>query len=250
MQVVGVDTLTNGAAVLRLTPLQGKLPDIAGGQFVNVHVDNSPSTFLRRPISVNYVDYQKNELWFLVKPIGDGTRSICASEPGRVLSILLPLGNGFSMPEKEKSRVLLVGGGVGIAPLLYFGKLLKEAGHSPEFLLGGRTADDITQYELFNKLGTTHICTEDGSNGLTGMVTAHPALKDKGFCMVQCCGPLPMMKAVAKVCDETGVECEVSLENKMACGLGACLCCVEDTKSGNECVCTKGPVFNTKDLKW
>lgn len=248
--VVSTQTLANDAVVLRLTPAQDELPPISGGQFVNILVDNSPTTFLRRPISVNYVDYENNELWLLVKPVGDGTRSICASKPGRVFSILLPLGNGFSMPEKEGSRVLLVGGGVGIAPLLYWGAQLKQAGHKPEFLLGGRTAADITQTELFNELGATHICTEDGSNGLKGMVTAHPVLVDTEFSSVQCCGPLPMMKAVAKVCAQTGVDCEVSLENKMACGLGACLCCVEDTQHGHECVCTKGPVFNTKELKW
>ncbi|MDE6062764.1 MAG: dihydroorotate dehydrogenase electron transfer subunit, partial [Duncaniella sp.] len=97
--------------------------------------------------------------------------------------------------------------------------------------------------------GKVHVCTEDGSEGVKGFVTAHPCLEEEYF-RYYCCGPAPMMKAVAAVARRNGTDCEVSLENMMACGLGACLCCVEKTVKGNVCVCTEGPVFNINELTW
>ena len=127
---------------------------------------------------------------------------------------------------------------------------LKQKGTNPEFLLGGRSATDLPLNEEFRKYGVLHVATEDGSAGEKGLITMHSAFNNN-YDLIYCCGPLPMMKAVAKSAYERGIECEVSLENRMACGLGACLCCVEDTKNGgNVCTCVKGPVFNIKDLKW
>lgn len=236
-------------SLLILKPINAQLPEeILPGQFVEVAVQDSPTTFLRRPISVNFVDREAGTLWLLVRRAGDGTASMMAKQPGEKLNLVLPLGNGFTMP-KEGERCLLIGGGVGVAPMLYFGAEMKRCGIMPEFLLGARSEADLLQIEDFKALGTVHVSTDDGSAGEQGVVTTNSALTQK-WDRLYCCGPLPMMKAVARVARQIGADCEVSLENMMACGLGACLCCVEPTVKGNVCVCTDGPVFNINQLTW
>lgn len=226
------------------------LPPMRPGQFAQIRVDGSSTTFLRRPISINFVDYKKNEIWFLVQLVGDGTRRLSEIKAGEYINVLLPLGNGFTMPEKASEKVLLIGGGAGTAPMLYFGKELNEIGCSPVFLLGARTKNMLLQLDEFSKYGQLYTTTEDGSYGEEGYVTQHSVLTNNDFERIYCCGPKPMMISVAKYAKMNAIPCEVSLENKMACGLGACLCCVENTIEGNTCVCTKGPVFNIKDLLW
>ena len=144
----------------------------------------------------------------------------------------------------------MVGGGVGIAPLLFLGEKLAAMGCRPTFLLGARTASDLVELEQFNALGRVFLTTEDASAGERGFVTQHSVLEKECFARIYTCGPKPMMVAVAKYAKSQGIFCEVSLENKMACGLGACLCCVEDTTEGNICVCEKGPVLNINQLLW
>jgi dihydroorotate dehydrogenase electron transfer subunit len=118
-------------------------------------------------------------------------------------------------------------------------------------LFGARNAEGIHLLEEFKKLGTVEIITDDGSLGEKGLITAHSIFNRIGeYDKIFVCGPEPMMKAVARKASEAGLECEVSLENTMACGIGACLCCVTDTKEGHKCVCTEGPVFNSNQLKW
>ena len=228
---------------------QEPLPEMEPGQFVEIRVDNSPNTFLRRPISINFVDYDANELWLLVAAVGEGTEHITSLSAGDKLNCVLPLGNGFTMPESPSQRVLLVGGGVGVAPLLYMGAVIREKGIKPTFLLGARSEKDLLEIELFEKYGRVCVTTEDGSKGEKGFVTNHSVLDEK-FDMIATCGPKPMMMAVARYAYKAGVECEASLENMMACGLGACLCCVEKTTRGNVCVCKEGPVLNIKKLLW
>ncbi len=167
-----------------------------------------------------------------------------------MLNLVYPLGNGFTQPETAGKHILLVGGGVGTAPLLYHGKVLKEAGHQVTFLLGGRSAKDLLQLELFAQYGEVLTTTEDATHGVKGFVTIHPVWEEAAFDLIATCGPKPMMKAVAARAAEKGIPCEASLENMMACGLGACLCCVEKTDVGNVCVCKEGPVFSTKRLGW
>lgn len=235
--------------LLKLTQ-SAPLPEMLPGQFAEIRVDNSPSTFLRRPISINYVDREKNEVWFLVQLVGDGTRKLATLEKEDLLNVVLPLGNGFSMPQTPEEKVLLVGGGVGTAPMLYLGESLLKRGCKPSFLLGARSKNDLLQLEQFTSLGEVYVTTEDGSMGEKGYVTMHSVLKDHKFDMIYTCGPKPMMVAVAKYAKESDTECEVSLENTMACGVGACLCCVEKTDEGHVCVCKEGPVFNIKKLLW
>lgn len=226
------------------------LPEMHPGQFVQVHIEDSPSTYLRRPISVNMVDYERNEILLLVAAIGEGTRHLVRKKPGDKVNCLLPLGNSFTMPRSTDERFLLVGGGVGIAPMLFLGKRLVETGVRPSFLLGARTADELLEKDMFNELGDLYLTTEDGSEGEKGYVTNHSILKEKQFDRIATCGPKPMMMSVARYAKQNDIECEVSLENDMACGLGACLCCVEDTTDGHICVCTEGPVLNIKKLLW
>ncbi len=226
------------------------LPEIQPGQFVEVRVDGSPATFLRRPISVNFVDYGANQLWLLVAAVGDGTRRLARLRAGDVLNCMFPLGNSFTMPSDSAEKVLLVGGGVGVAPLLYFGKCLNDAGCRPVFLLGARSKGDLLMLYEFARYGEVCVTTEDGTAGERGFVTNHSVLDKVRFDRISTCGPKPMMVAVARYARAKGIECEASLENMMACGLGACLCCVEKTTEGNLCVCKEGPVMNIKKLLW
>lgn len=229
----------------------GPLPDMLPGQFVQVAVPDAPHTFLRRPISINYVDPASDTLALLVRRAGEGTARLCDLKAGDRLNIVLPLGRGFTIPSQQTGRLVLAGGGVGIAPLYFLGSAMNKIGLKPEFIVGARSESDLLQLDLLRSVGEVHITTDDGSAGHHGLVTTHPAWHEGGQIeRVYCCGPAPMMKAVARLAHSIGADCEVSLENMMACGLGACLCCVEKTVRGNVCVCTEGPVFNIKDLTW
>ena len=237
-------------SLLILRPAEGALPEgIEPGQFVQVEIEGAKNTFLRRPISVNFADYEANTLWLLVRRAGEGTATLIAKREGERVNVILPLGKGFSVAAAS-GTVLLVGGGVGVAPLLYLGKQLNASGVAVHFLLGARSAKDLLELEEFEKYGKVSVTTEDGSMGEKGFVTQHSVWNTEKIERISCCGPAPMMKAVARLATEKGIDCEVSLENVMACGLGACLCCVEDTVEGNVCVCKEGPVFNVKQLKW
>ncbi len=235
--------------LLKLTDTEN-LPDILPGQFVEVKVEGSPDTFLRRPISINYVDREKNQLWLLIAMVGEGTRTLGCLKVGDTLNLVFPLGNGFSPMRKKGEKVLLVGGGVGVAPLLEYGKVLKGQGAQPIFLLGARSEKDLLLLEMFKSISTVYVTTEDGSAGEKGFVTQHSILASEHFDRISVCGPKPMMVSVARYARQTDTPCEVSLENMMACGLGACLCCVEKTVRGNVCVCQEGPVFDINDLTW
>ena len=252
LTVKAVERISDKHVLIRLTD-EKPLPEMVPGQFVEVRVDGSATTFLRRPISINFVDDKRNELWLMVAMVGDGTRRLGELNVGNKLNCVLPLGNGFTIashPLTFSPSPLLVGGGVGVAPLLYLGAKMKAQGMKPTFLLGARTAGDLLMLDEFKKFGRVCVTTEDGSEGEKGFVTNHSLLQQERFDMIYTCGPTPMMKAVARYAREKGIECEASLENLMACGLGACLCCVEKTTEGNLCVCKDGPVFNIKKLLW
>lgn len=234
--------------LLKLTPSSGTMPETHPGQFVQVEVPNSKTTFLRRPISICHIDEENNHLWLLVRRAGDGTAALLATKTGEKLNLVMPLGHGFSTT--FDGEMLLIGGGVGVAPLLQLGKVLNKLGKKVRFLLGARSASDLLLLEEFKRWGEVHVSTEDGTEGEKGFVTQHSVLNST-VDHIACCGPLPMMKAVANIAKSKGIDCEVSLENMMACGLGACLCCVEDTAdNGHVCVCKEGPVFNINRLKW
>ena len=242
-------------SLLKLT-LDKEIPEISPGQFVQVRVEDSPSTFLRRPISVHFVDKQTNELWLLIQLVGDGTRRLAKHEPGDSINLIYPLGNGFSLPEDifssqdTNKKLLLVGGGVGVAPLLHLGARLSALNYTPVFLLGAKSQNDLLQIDEFRKFGTAYFTTEDGSCGEKGFVTNHSVLESGDFDYLYVCGPKPMMVAVAKYARQHSIQGEVSLENTMACGIGVCLCCVEKTTYGNVRTCVEGPIMNINSLTW
>jgi len=227
-----------------------RLPELKPGQFAQVRVDGSPDTFLRRPISIHDVDFGTNTFKILIQVAGKGTQTLSRLKNGDFLNLIYPLGNSFGLPSGIEDKVLLVGGGCGIAPLLFLGKHLKTNGYDTDVLLGFRNKDRVLEVEEYLKIGKVYITTEDGSVGEKGFVTGHSILKTGDYKKVYCCGPDSMMKAVAKYCTKNKIDCEVSLENLMACGIGVCLCCIVDTVKGNLCTCVDGPVFNIKDLKW
>ncbi|MBR5929686.1 MAG: dihydroorotate dehydrogenase electron transfer subunit [Prevotella sp.] len=257
LKVTSAERIHEKYVLLKLTQ-DVALPEMLPGQFVEVRVDDSPTTFLRRPISINFLDREANELWLLVAIVGEGTRRLAQLSVGDTLNGVLPLGNTFSLDvppnvtvqASSRHRILLVGGGVGVAPLLYYGKWLREHALEPVFLLGARTGNDLLLLDEFRKYGQVYVTTEDGSAGEKGFVTDHSILAQGTFEWISTCGPKPMMMAVARYARRANIRCEVSLENLMACGLGACLCCVEKTVKGNLCVCKEGPVFNIKELLW
>ena len=224
------------------------LPEILPGQFVNVLVKDSNTTFLRRPLSIHFVDYEQNTISLYIKKIGDGTKKLGELDKGDTLNIVYPLGNQYSIP--NNANTLLVGGGCGVAPLLYLAKHLKKAGNKVTTLLGVRSEKDAVELDAYKEYGNILVTTEDGTFGEKGYPTQHSVLEKEKFDYVFTCGPEPMMKAVADYSEQKNIPCEVSLENTMACGFGACLCCVTETTEGNKCTCTEGPVFNINDLKW
>lgn len=223
--------------------------NILAGNFAEIRVDNTADVFLRRPLSVYDVNYKEQLISFFIKIIGKGTALLREVDKGEIVNIIYPLGNSYG--SKQSGKVLVIGGGSGIAPLLLLGKELKMSDADITYLLGGRTVGDIHLIEDFKKYGQVNFTTEDGSLGETGRVTDHSIFNNiSEFQKIYTCGPDPMMKAIGKIAQENQIPCEVSLENMMACGFGACLCCVTETHEGNKCVCTEGPVFNVNDLKW
>lgn len=223
------------------------LPPVEAGQFVEVEVRGTRQVMLRRPISIHDVDPAAGTLTLLIQVVGNGTRQLATLAAGDTLNLVYPLGHGFSLAGQHP---LLVGGGAGIAPLLYLAKCYHARGVHPVILLGGRTRDLIPVRDEFQPYGSVFFATEDGSLGERGLVTQHPAFADD-YDHIATCGPTPMMKAVARAVTARAIDCEVSLENMMACGIGACLCCVCDTDEGHKCVCKEGPVFDIRNLtKW
>lgn len=248
LKIIEIKRLNQDFFILELIA-EDKMPEMLPGQFVQVKVEGSPETFLRRPISIHNVDYGKNTLKLLIQQAGKGTTALSKLNNGDVLNIIYPLGNSFSMPSNG-GRSLLVGGGCGIAPLLFLGSYLKSNGYTLDILLGFRNMDRIIEYDEYMKLGKVFLTTEDGSMGEKGFVTDHSLFLSNSYDMIYCCGPESMMKAIALFSKKNRITCEVSLENLMACGIGACLCCVVETRKGNLCTCVDGPVFNINELKW
>ena len=233
--------------MLKVRPQNSSLDEVRPGQFVNLLIPDSSDTFLRRPISVCDIDRQAGVLTLYIKKVGKGTRHLGTRKAGDSLDILFPLGNGFDY--EGVKHPLLLGGGAGIAPMVYLSKEIRKTGVRPQVLLAGKTAEALELRHLFGE--SPALCTDDGSLGEKGLITQHPLMRElQVYDRIFCCGPTPMMKAVARLAESAGVPCMVSMENTMACGLGACLCCITPTEHhGNQCVCTEGPVFDSRELK-
>ncbi|MBP6429333.1 MAG: dihydroorotate dehydrogenase electron transfer subunit [Bacteroidales bacterium] len=242
--VVENETITSTLFILKLQYPE-TLPEIKAGQFVEILVQGNKDVFLRRPISIHDVDIEKNQISLLVQIVGKGTDQLSNLKIGDTLNLIFPLGNGFTIVGK---RVLLIGGGCGAAPLLYLARVLKQKQIKSEILIGCKDANHLFSKKEYESLSNLHIATEDGSCGLKGLVTSHKIVEED-FDAIYCCGPTPMMKAISKHAKERNIPCYVSLEHKMACGFGVCLCCVVETNIGNKRTCVTGPIFLSSDLK-
>ena len=215
---------------------------IRSGQFVDIAL---PGFYLRRPISVS--DILPDSVVLYYKVVGEGTRAMAGMKPGKLLELLLPLGSGFH-PERCRQAALLVGGGLGAAPLYLLARELLAAGKAVTAVLGFNRAEEICLVEEFRALGIlVLLATLDGSAGTKGFVTDAIAAGRPVFDRFYSCGPLPMMKAL---CAELDVPGEVSLEERMGCGAGFCYGCTVQTLSGPKRVCADGPVFDKEDLPW
>ena len=215
---------------------------VRSGQFVDLAL---PEFYLRRPISIS--DALPDGVVLYYKVVGEGTRAMSTMSPGSRLELLLPLGSGFH-PEKCDKAALLIGGGLGVAPLYLLAKELLAQGKQATAVLGFNKADEICLADEFRALGIpVLIATMDGSVGTKGFVTDAIAAAKPAFDRYYACGPLPMLKAVCKTLDAAG---EISLEERMGCGAGFCYGCTVQTANGPRRVCADGPVFDKEEVLW
>ena len=221
----------------------------APGQFINIKVEGF---YLRRPISI--CDWDEKTITILFKTVGEGTQRLSEMKVGEKLDILVGLGNGFDVNACGESP-LLVGGGIGTPPML---PLAQAYGEKATVITGFRSANAVILQEDFRKTGAeTILCTDDGTMGVHGFVTQplEECLKNGGVDAIFACGPMPMLKGIAALAAQYNVPlCEVSLEERMACGVGACLGCACKVKRNDEeyflHVCKNGPVFNAEEVVW
>ena len=221
--------------------LSGNTDDItASGQFVNIKLDGF---YLRRPISV--CDYDKNELTLIYKTVGEGTAAMSRYENGTELDILTGLGNGYDT-SLSGEKPLLLGGGVGVPPLYNLCKRLVAEGKKPTVILGFNSSDDVFYENEFKALGAdVYVTTADGSYGIKGFVT--DAMAGIDYSYFYTCGPEPMLKAIYNVSNTSG---QLSFEERMGCGFGACMGCSCKTKYGNKRICKDGPVLIKEEIIW
>ena len=211
----------------------------APGQFVNIRLEGK---FLRRPISV--CDYDGETLTMIYKVVGKGTRQMAALAPGAVLDVLTGLGNGYDL-SKAGEAPLLIGGGVGVPPLYHLAKRLLAQGKTVHVILGFNTREEIFFEEAFKALGcTVTVTTVDGSYGVKGFVTS--ALPES-YTYFYTCGPEPMLKAVYRATATSG---QMSFEERMGCGFGACMGCSCKALTGYKRICKDGPVMKKEEILW
>lgn len=228
-----------------LIKLEGDVSEITkAGQFVNIEI---PGKYLRRPISVHRYFPDSNILELLYDVAGDGTKILSEIKENESLDILVGLGNGFSIPD-DIHNPLLLGGGIGCAPLFQLAIDLMYAGKKPQLVLGFNTAEEvIPAIEDLRKTGIpVYIATVDGSLGSKGFVTDCIKEHNLEYDYFYACGPMPMLKALS-ILPHDG---ELSLESRMGCGFGACMCCSIPVKDGYKRICKEGPVFKKNEIIW
>jgi dihydroorotate dehydrogenase electron transfer subunit len=252
-------------AIWRLTlAAPGIAAAVRPGQFVHVALPQFETHVLRRPFYVYGADPAEGFIDLVYQALGEGTRRLSQLTAGH-LSVLGPLGHGFAVPEGA-SRVLLVGGGLGAAPLHLLanslchperseGSIPHLAGTQVDVVLGAQTASALVGVADFTALagpGHVHLATDDGSAGVHGFTTAvaERLLAERDYDYVATCGPQPMQQAIARLAAAAGVTCDVSLERRMACGVGVCLSCVVETAGGRPRACVEGPVFRAAEVVW
>jgi 2-polyprenylphenol hydroxylase and related flavodoxin oxidoreductases len=239
LTVAGNRTIAQGIYEMKL---EGCTTRCLAGQFVNLEIEGC---YLRRPISV--CDWEDGVLTLAYKVVGKGTEIMAGLQPGARIDTLVALGNGFDA-DVQCSEPLLVGGGIGLAPLYLLARNLIARGRKVKVVAGFRSSGEIFNEERFRSLGAEFVvATEDGSSGTKGFVT--DAIRQNGltFDYIYACGPMPMMKAL---CGSTDVPGEMSLEERMGCGFGICMGCTCKTSTGGKRVCKDGPVFKREEIVW
>lgn len=228
----------------------GLAQDARPGQFVAVYPKNA-ATLLPRPISICETDKEKNRLRLVYRIAGQGTKEFATYRAGDTAAILGVLGNGFPLEKAEGKEIFLIGGGIGIPPML---QLAKELRAEKKIIVGYRNNDLFLEKEL-GQNGQLYIATEDGSVGSRGNVMNAIEEHQLQADIIMACGPMPMLRAIKNYAREKGVEAYLSLEERMACGVGACLGCVCKTKEvdhhshvHNARICTDGPVFEANEV--
>ena len=220
--------------------LTGDTDGIATGQFVNILLD---SLYLRRPISV--CDCQGDTLTILYKVVGKGTAQMAAMTVGQTLDVLTGLGNGYDI-DKAGDKPLLIGGGVGLPPMIGLCKQLLAEGKHPTVLAGFNTESEVFLRDAVEAMGAAFVlATMDGSAGVKGLVT--DAMADLDFTDVCACGPLPMLKAIMNATDKPA---QLSFEERMGCGFGACMGCTVKVKGGYKRICKDGPILDREEVIW
>ena len=218
--------------------LHGTTDGITPGQFAEIAI---PGLYLRRPISVS--DIEDDRLTIIYKVVGEGTARMAEMQTGGELDILTGLGHGYDLTQVN-DEVLLIGGGVGVPPLIYAAKKLRETGKNVRVVMGFNTADEVFGEKEFKALGcNVTVCTMDGSYGTKGVVTDVIATPAPYYFA---CGPMPMLRAILQ---QIGTKGQMSMEERMGCGIGICMGCTIETKEGFKRVCKEGPVFDAGVLK-
>ena len=249
-----LENLSLGPRLFKMKFHAPKLCDeVEPGQFVHIQLNGFEAHILRRPISVYRVNREEQSIELIVQEVGEGTRFMAQAQAGAHFNMLGPVGHGWKLKQRDE-RVLIVGGGVGAAPLYMFTQLCVERGVAVEVVLGAQTKDALVTYEDYKQLlGREPLCaTDDGSFGRAGFCTVlvEEALSQGAFDAVYVCGPEPLMRIVAQTAVSHKVSCQVSMEKRMACGVGACLSCVVDTTEGRKRSCVDGPVFDAAKVVW
>lgn len=239
-------------------------PEIASraepGQFMHVLCGDSYDPLLRRPFSIHNADPETGKVSMLYEIRGRGTALLAEKKVGEELDILGVFGNGFGMPENPDKPIILVAGGIGVPPICFLARRLAKHVNSCTSLIGAASEDRLLCTGELEECGhSLKVCTDDGSAGKKGFVTvllqdALDAINEEAY--VFACGPIPMLAAVAKISTDCGAKCRVSMEAKMACGVGACMSCVIKVKSDDKDgfkyvrVCKEGPVFDANEVIW
>lgn len=226
------------------------------GQFVSVY-SNDPSKLLPRPISLCGIDKEKGQIRLVYRVTGEGTgtEEFSKLKEGDSVKILGPLGNGFTV--EEGKTAFLIGGGIGVPPMLQLAKDINKAGNVPKMqIVMGYRDENTFLLDEFKEQADSFVSSDNGTVGTKGTVV--DAIKENGLKadVIYACGPTPMLRALRDYADENGMTCYVSMEERMACGIGACLACVCKTKEkdhhsnvNNKRICKEGPVFNAKEVE-
>ena len=253
--VIELKSIAEDYFLLSFTWIPDSTP--AAGQFLTIRTTELSSPLLRRPFALSSFDNKSKTASIIFQKRGEGTKIMSQLIKGDKLDIMGPLGNSFSdfkaKSDNTKKKQVIVAGGIGTGPMLYLAEEMREGGIEPLLIVGCRTKS-LIPFSSFNKNIETVICTDDGSFGFKGNVIDYMNSNDKltSDVTIYCCGPEPMRKSCHAYAETTNNTCYVSLEQMMACGIGACMGCTCETEGEKKYarVCKDGPVFKSSEVKW